>query len=422
MQLPAGTNSPNSSPRISPKADTSIRIRDFRVGEVYHVYQQGNHSRLTYHDAAAKLIHLERLFNLAKTHGVLVHNFCFMDNHVHLVLEPQQQDSISKMMQAWQQVHALHHNRRMKRTGNLWQQHFACKRVRTPAYYQTLMRYVENRPVVGRRVKSATDFLWSGALAHVLGRQVPITVGEHTVMTELHLEGWRQRCPATISLGWLRFLSGRHVDSATMQHIRSMQDGKLRRRLALQEHAKLRREAKTSAAQTMEQNEPRNEPARRRRSEKGPAESSTAATAGSSPRNDDAPTAQVPAPEPAVASDPTPVRLADSPATLSAPPQLPAGTRQKPAKGLRSVRQRPRQSSAKPPSFSTRSTSGSSLPKQRRTMPTSGSTSSPTPRSEPSNPDVPPQPTAKPSGPHPSKRATTSSTNRTKEQKRKEAG
>lgn len=219
----------------------STRERDFAVGEVYHVYQRGNHGKRTFLDANARLRYLTRLFELSREHGVLVHNFCLMANHIHFVLEPQVVDGISKMMQLLQQVHAREHNLRLKKGGNLWQQHFGCKHVDSESYYLTVMKYVELNPVVCRRAGSAAEYLWSGARVHTVGQQVEIQVGDQRVTTNLYLEGWKKRS-GELSKDWLRYLLGRQVDEAAMEKIRAMLDGKKRQAMAQTERAKRRRE------------------------------------------------------------------------------------------------------------------------------------------------------------------------------------
>lgn len=220
----------------------SSRIRDFQVGQIYHVYQRGNHGKRTFHDQHARLAYLSRFFVLAREQQVLVHNFCLMHNHVHFVLEQQTIDGISNLMQKLQPYHARFHNQRMQKTGNLWQQHFGCKQVESDEYYLTLMRYVEVNPVVARRASRAEEYRWSGALAHVLGEQVTITVDGQSVQTDLYLDGWRKRCHQIIEAGWLKLLQGRYEDPSSIEKIESMLDGKKRQRLAQQNRADRRRE------------------------------------------------------------------------------------------------------------------------------------------------------------------------------------
>lgn len=228
----------------------STRARDFQVGEVYHIYQRGNHGKRTFLDASAKLRYLTRLFELAKEHRVLVHSFCLMANHIHFVLQPQVAEGISKMMQVLQQVHAREHNLRLKKTGNLWKQHFGCKRVESEQYYCTVMKYVEVNPVTSRRAPTAIAYRWSSAAAHAAGEQITIVAGDETVTTDLYLEGWRSRCGA-LAETWLKYLVGREIDSESMEKVLAMLDGKRRQSMAQRERANRRRILEAEAAKEL---------------------------------------------------------------------------------------------------------------------------------------------------------------------------
>lgn len=226
------------------KSEISTRVRDFRCGVPYHVYQRGNQGRKTFHDQMARFLYLERVFLLAKRHMVRVHNFCLMPNHVHFVLEQLRVDGISNLMQELQAYHARFHNQRLQETGSLWHQHFGCKRIDSSAYYLTVMKYIENNPARCFREKTPLTYGWSGAQAHVQNEQVEIKVREKVLRTELYLEGWRDRCKEAIAYGWFKILLGRSVDQASIEKIEAMLDGKKRQALAQKERARKRREAK----------------------------------------------------------------------------------------------------------------------------------------------------------------------------------
>lgn len=230
-----------------PKSGVSTRERDFRCGEVYHVYQRGNDGKKTFHDQMARFLYLERLFFLCKRHEVKVHNFCLMHNHVHFVLQQERVDGISNLMQELQPYHARFHNQRLNKTGNLWQQHFGCKHVDTNEYYQTLMVYVENNPRICRRASNIVEYKWSGASAHVRNGQVEITVEGRTLTTELYLDGWRKRCAAAIEAGWVQVLFRRTMETEALEKIEAMLDGKKRQAMAQKERAKRRAAQKPEA-------------------------------------------------------------------------------------------------------------------------------------------------------------------------------
>lgn len=219
----------------------STRQRNFLAGEAYHVYQRGNHGKRTFLSVTARLRYLRRLFELAKEHGVRVHGFCLMANHIHFVLEPESQDSISNLMKVLQQVHAREHNLQLKKSGNLWQQHFGCKHIDSQEYYFAVMKYVELNPVLQRRAASAVHYLWSSAAAHAAGAQVEIAVDGDSLVTNLDLEAWRKRV-GELGERWAKYLLGREWDASAMEKIQAMLDGRRRQAMAQKHRAQRRRE------------------------------------------------------------------------------------------------------------------------------------------------------------------------------------
>jgi len=95
--------------------------------------------------------------------------WCLMINHVHLVMLPERDDSLSVLLRRVHGRYAQYYNARWGRTGHLWQNRFfAC--VLGPSHLWAALAYVERNPVRAGLVGQAKEYPWSSAAAHVSGQ------------------------------------------------------------------------------------------------------------------------------------------------------------------------------------------------------------------------------------------------------------
>ena len=102
----------------------------------------------------------------AQESGVQILAYCFMRNHVHLVLQPTTESGLSWMMMRLNSEYGQAMQFRMKVSGHFWQARFKAS-VMDEAYLWTVLRYVELNPVRAGAVTSADQWPWSSAGAHL---------------------------------------------------------------------------------------------------------------------------------------------------------------------------------------------------------------------------------------------------------------
>jgi putative transposase len=95
--------------------------------------------------------------------------WCWMSNHVHLVVVPRREDALSRLIRRVHSVYAQDFNRRRSRDGHLWRSRFySC--ALGPNRLETALLYVDMNPVRAGMTGEATAWEWSSARAHVEGR------------------------------------------------------------------------------------------------------------------------------------------------------------------------------------------------------------------------------------------------------------
>jgi putative transposase len=138
-------------------------------GIACHITQRGVDRRETFSSEEDRCTYLRLLEqNLADTE-VAVLGFCLMTNHVHLIVAPRREDSLSVLLRRVHGRYAQYYNARTGRTGHLWQNRFfSC--VLGPSHLWAALAYVEQNPVRSGLVSQAIDYGWSSAMSHVVGK------------------------------------------------------------------------------------------------------------------------------------------------------------------------------------------------------------------------------------------------------------
>jgi putative transposase len=151
----------------------------------HHVTQRGNNRQYVFFAEDDYAAYLQILGEQARRHGVAVDGYCLMTNHVHLILTPGSEQSLSEAVGRTHWRYSQYVNRLHGRTGHLWQNRFySC--ALDDDHFWLAMAYVERNPVRGRLVRKAWRYPYSSAAAHVTSKGAPGL---------LDLLGWQERRP-----------------------------------------------------------------------------------------------------------------------------------------------------------------------------------------------------------------------------------
>ena len=142
------------------------------VGAPHHVIQRGNNRQACCARTQDFAAYAAWLNEYARKHGVAVHSWVFMTNHVHLLVTPSSSDGLSQMMQCLGRRYVRYFNETHQRTGTLWEGRFRSCVVDDERYLLTCQRYIELNPVRAGMVNSPNDYAWSSFQAHAFGRPI----------------------------------------------------------------------------------------------------------------------------------------------------------------------------------------------------------------------------------------------------------
>src|SRR5687767_13788050 len=127
------------------------------AGALYHVTARGNARMPIFDDDADRRNFLSVLEQVLDRSGWLLHAYCLMGNHYHLMVETMQAN-LSAGMRQLNGVYTQRFNRRHERVGHLFQGRFKAILVERDSYLLELCRYVVLNPVRAGMVKRVQDY------------------------------------------------------------------------------------------------------------------------------------------------------------------------------------------------------------------------------------------------------------------------
>jgi REP element-mobilizing transposase RayT len=135
-------------------------------GAYYHVINRGNAGKDIFHTVRDHEKFLEYLEKAVKRFSIIIHTYCLMTNHYHLLIETTQ-PNLSLAIQWLNVSYAAYYNKKRQRSGHLFQGRFKSVLVEADEYFKPLSRYIHLNPVRARMVASPDEFLWSSYPAFI---------------------------------------------------------------------------------------------------------------------------------------------------------------------------------------------------------------------------------------------------------------
>ncbi len=97
-----------------------------------------------------------------------------MTYHFHLLLQPEDGQSISRVLQSLTVAHTWRYHRGHATVGHVWQGRFKSPVVQDDDHALTVLRYLEANLLRAGMVADLAEYPWSSYAAHALGRADPL--------------------------------------------------------------------------------------------------------------------------------------------------------------------------------------------------------------------------------------------------------
>ena len=130
-------------------------------GQPQHIIQRGNNRQVIFTSDADFQFFRDAMVTAAEHHGLAIHAYVWMGNHIHLLATPEYEQSISRVFQSVGRKYVQYFNRTYQRTGTLWEGRYRATVVDSEQYLLTVMRYIELNPVRAGLTAHPRDYPWS---------------------------------------------------------------------------------------------------------------------------------------------------------------------------------------------------------------------------------------------------------------------
>ncbi|MDA8429049.1 MAG: transposase [Geobacteraceae bacterium] len=135
-------------------------------GAFYHVTSRGNEQKDVFKSRRDRENFLEYLASATQRYGAVIHAYCLMSNHYHLLLETPAAN-LSQIMQQINSAYTTYFNVKRKRAGHLFQGRYKAILVEADEYATELSRYIHLNPVRAAMAARPEDWPWSSYRGYI---------------------------------------------------------------------------------------------------------------------------------------------------------------------------------------------------------------------------------------------------------------
>ena len=142
------------------------RKRLLIADSTYHVTSRINGGDKRLRQEKIKNLYLDIVKRAKEKYSFELINFCIMNNHVHLVIKPLEDSSLSRIMQWISSVFAKEWNKLHHRTGHVWGERFFSRIIAGAVDLVRVFMYIDDNPVEAGLVRRPEEWKFGGLWHH----------------------------------------------------------------------------------------------------------------------------------------------------------------------------------------------------------------------------------------------------------------
>jgi REP element-mobilizing transposase RayT len=187
-------------------------------GAFYHVTARGNERKAVFKSNRDRQKFLEYLETATERYHAVIHAYCLMDNHYHLLLETPS-GNLPQIMRHINGAYTTYFNVKRARAGHLFQGRYKGILVEMDEYAKELSRYIHLNPVRAKLVQTPEKYEWSSYHFYIGEKKAPGWLHRDFIL------GYFGNKVSVAQLGYKEFVSslvGREYDSPLKEAIASV--------------------------------------------------------------------------------------------------------------------------------------------------------------------------------------------------------
>ena len=128
----------------------------------YHVTARANRRELILNSPVIKNLFIDVLKRSRKKYNFALTTFCVMGNHIHLMIQPCKNESLSRIMQWILATFAINYNNLFNFIGHVWYDRFHSTVINSFRQYIRTFEYISENPVKAEIVKDTRMYKFGG--------------------------------------------------------------------------------------------------------------------------------------------------------------------------------------------------------------------------------------------------------------------
>jgi len=143
----------------------------------FHVLDRGNNRQVVFREEQDFVYFLKLLKKYKKELKFKLYRFCLMPNHIHLMIEPTVEGSLSKIMMRLTLAYSSFFNKKYQGVGHVWQGRYKSSLIDKENYFIYCGLYNELNPVRAGLATRPENWRWSSYRFYAFGEINPLTEG-----------------------------------------------------------------------------------------------------------------------------------------------------------------------------------------------------------------------------------------------------
>lgn len=127
---------------------------------IFHVMVRGINRMDIFLNDEDRYKYYDILIEVKKKYNYALYSYCFMDNHVHLLLH-EKDSPLSDIMKSIGIRYSMYFNKKTGRIGSLVQNRYRSEPIISEEYFLTCARYIHNNPVKAGIATKPENYRWS---------------------------------------------------------------------------------------------------------------------------------------------------------------------------------------------------------------------------------------------------------------------
>ncbi|PKL25831.1 MAG: transposase [Spirochaetae bacterium HGW-Spirochaetae-3] len=131
-------------------------------GACYHVTMRANRKEMILDAPGIKALYIQVVREARLRYRFRIDNFTIMGNHVHLLIKPEENECLSRIMQWINSVFAIRYNKLFGLCGHVWGERFYSLILARLQDYIRVFKYIDENPVAAHLVLFADKWVFGG--------------------------------------------------------------------------------------------------------------------------------------------------------------------------------------------------------------------------------------------------------------------